>query len=542
MENEKKEKEILTSENFIEKAQQVEINRMNLYDEAVKTGDPEIIMKAQSWIEHGEVKNITGAKIKSLLVDPMDFMVSFGYKEKPTRLTYHLLRNMSKTPLTAATINTRINQVSKFCEPQPDEYSVGFKIRLKDRNKKPSKEELRRIDELTQYFLDGGWGGYRWGRDDFDTFICKIARDSLTFDQFTFEILEDRKGLPQEFIATDASTYRIAYPDERSAPPKVDPLTGQKTMPYFVQIYQGEIDTEFYPWELAFGIRRPRTDLELNGYGYAELEELVNIVTGMLWSDEYNRRFFKQGSAPKGILRVSGNIAETKLKEFKRQWHQQMSGVYNSWKTPIIEADKMDWQNLMVTNKDMEFSQWQEYLIKLHSALFLIDPSEIGFDISRSAGSSPMFESNNEQRIKYSRDKGLVPILKNIQKRLNRNLLWRIDDRFELVFVGADAITEDIALDRAIKELSNFKTIDEIRAKFDLKELGDEQGGDNILNPNWMNWKNNKNMMEQQEQGEEGGGFDPSQGYEGEEDEVEQAINNNPFLEDFKDFVKGIKP
>ena len=46
--------------------------------------------------------------------------------------------------------------------------------------------------------------------DDFDTFIRKITRDSLTYDQMCFEIIPDRKGRPAEIVAVDAATIRAA--------------------------------------------------------------------------------------------------------------------------------------------------------------------------------------------------------------------------------------------------------------------------------------------------------------------------------------------
>jgi hypothetical protein len=439
--------------------------------------------------------------------------------------------------------------VQKFCDLQNDEYSIGYKIRLKDKKKQPNYQTDKRCDEIVAFLNDGGFGGPKWGRDDFEDFISKMVRNSLTYDQYTFEIMEDRKGRPQEFIATDAATFRIAtFDEERNNEHiviKPDPLTGQKCRPNFVQVYNSKIETEFYPWEMAWGIRRPRTDLNIFGYGFSELEELVNVITGMLWSDEYNRRFFSQGTAPKGILRISGNnIGDDKLKEFKRQWQMQMSGVYNSWKTPIMESDKMDWIDLTKTNKDMEYSNWQEYLIKIHSALFLIDPSELGFNIANSQNASTVFESNNENRIKYSKDKGLTPILRNISKNINRYLINRIDSEYEFSFVGDDAITEETMLDRSIKQITNFKTIDEVRTFNGDKPIGEEKGGNLILNASYMSWYNNQQIMKQQNQsnqddsenGQDDNYEDDNENSQDDED-IENSIQTNPFEKDLQDFL-----
>lgn len=544
---------VITSETFNKKINELEKMKNDLFDEAIKSGDPEVIQKASHFFSQGKnLQNITGEKIRSLLIDPLDFASSFGYKDKPTRLTYWTLQKMASTPFTAITLNTRINQIIKFCVPQPDEYSVGFKIRLRDRKKSPTKKDLKIADEITQFILDGGFGGYRWGRDDFENFVAKVMRDSLTYDQMTFEVIEDRRGIPHEFIATDASTYRIVFPNKHSASYKSDPLTGQKCLPFYVQLYNGAIEQEFYPWELAFVVRRPRSDLRVSGYGFAELEELVNIITSMLYGDEYNRRFFSQGSAPKGIIKLTSanGINDEALKDFKRQWQMQMSGVYNSWKTPIVDADKFEWVDLQKANKDMEFSNWVNYNIKLHCALFLISPTELGFEIEREGRGGGVFESNTAQRIKYSKDKGLMPLLRILAKSLNRHLIWRINPDFEIAFLGGEE-NEDDVLEKSIKALGNFATIDETRAKFGLKKLGDENGGNLILNGNYMSWRNNKEIRDAQKQEESESGQDfgeeEDMNYnplEEENEEYEKAndneLNNNPFVKDLLNFINDI--
>jgi hypothetical protein len=529
---------VITSyDDFSNKLERIEKSKVELYDMAMHSDDPNIIIKAQNSLTNNGQR--TGAIIKSMLVDPLEFQSSFGYKDKPTRLTYSMLSKMASSPFTAITINTRVNQVIKFCQPQKDKYSIGFEIRPKNKKIKIKKAQEKRIAELTEYLLESGNGGYRWGRDDFETFISKITRDSLIYDQYTFEVLENRKGIPEEFFATDASTYRVVNNKNRKQQYESDPLTGQRCLPKYAQIYNGNIEAEFYPWELCFGTRRPRTDLNITGYGFAELEELVTVITSLLWSDEYNKRFFSQGSAPKGIIRISGsNIGEQKIKEFKRAWQSQMSGVYNSWKTPIMEADKMDWIDLTKTNKDMEYSNWQEYLIKIHSALFLIDPSEMGFNIANSSNASTVFETNNESKIKYSKDKGLTPILRNLSKNINRYLINRIDPEYEFAFVGDDATTEETMLDRMIKQVSNFKTIDEVRTANGDKPLGEEGGGNLILNGSYMSWYNNQQIMKQQQQsqsnedqGEAQNQDDDSQYDDSNEDD------SNPFEKDLQDFL-----
>ena len=251
---------------------------------------------------------------------------------------------------------------------------------------------------------------------------------------------------------------------------------------------------EFYPWELCFGIRNPSTSIWANGYGCSELEELINVVTSMLWSDEYNRRFFSQGSAPKGFFRVKGTNNEAALQQFKQQWQSMITGVMQSWKTPVIEAD-VDWIDLQKNNRDMEYSSWIEYLIKIACAVYSIDPSEIGWDISRSNGNGGLFEGSQEQRLKHSKDKGLYPLLKFLQRKLNKYIVEQINPDFELVFVGLNGLTIEEELKMDIDKVNSFMTVNEAREKYEMKPL---EGGDAPNNSAFFQNKNAQAMAQQQ--------------------------------------------
>ena len=425
------------------------------------------------------------------------------------------------------------------------------------RNEKPKKEDLNNIEKLTETVANCGFGGYVFGRDDFGDFLKKIGRDSLQFDQFTFEVLEDRKGVPREWFATDAATYRIAIVDEKEEREDKDKIQFYNGLPYkpsYVQLDRNnDINDYFYPWELCFGIRNPRTDLNQNGYGYSELEDMIDTITGMLWADEYNRRFFSHGSAPKGIIKVQGMVPEEKLKEFKREWMNQMAGVYNSWKTPIMHADKMEWVNLQMSNREMEYKSWLEYNIKIACAKFNISPGEIGFDLRGSSDYNPMLDSGKDAELKYSFDKGLTPLMIHFQNKFNKQVMWRIDPRYSLKFFGISSDGRKNALDIAVQEFGNFKTLDEVRAEMDLKPMGKDKGGELIFNGIYFQWLNQKNQQEQeekqnamqqqqQEQGQSQYGDEGDDEQYGDEGEQQQGQEDeNPFVKAFNDYCEKKK-
>lgn len=507
--------------------------------------DPMDIIKADQYLK----KIAGGENRKSHIIDPFQFQNQIGFKDKPIAMSYKLLRNMSKTPIVNSIIKTRINQICNFSEPQRDKYSTGYVIRKKrypgmtdDDVTNLSKEEEKEIYEITDFMQNCGVNK-GWDSGDFDSFVRKVVRDSLTFDQYAFEVIHDNKKRPHSFFSVDGATIRIAdslddewYEKELEKRgggrySKKDKINGY--YPSYVQIFNNEIYAEYYPWELCLGIRNATSDIYQNGYGVSELEEMTHIITSMLWSDEYNRNFFKQGSMPKGFIRYQGNLNNNRLSEFKQMWYGTMRGVYNAWKTPIIEADKVDWVDLQKNNRDMEFVHWIEYLIKLACAIFVIDPAEVNFPLQGSSNESSLFQGNNEFKIKHSKDRGLKPILRHLQKKINKYIISQINEKYEFLFVGIDDLTREQEIDEQIKLVKNIYTIDEVRAMRGLEALPDGMG-EVILDASIINAKAQAEMM--------GGGEEGTEGEDDENflsDEEGDDIGDENFLDDEEDTIKA---
>lgn len=494
------------------------IKEMIEIEKAFKGNDVDSILKAQAYLKGIEKRE--SSQQKSILFDPNNINSGGGYKLKSSRLSFELLRGMSRTYIVGSVIKTRKDQVLNFCTPQADKYSTGFiiekkkKFSLTKKEKKLTKQEEERIEDITNFILECGNVRSFWDNETFPTFITKTVFDSLSLDQATFELGRNRSNQLTRFFATDAATFRVA--EMTSEDDKGEYIQGYP--PSHVQVYMGNVISKYYPWELGFGVRNSSTSITSFGYGRSELEDLIQVVTGLLNADSYNGNYFKIGSSPQGIIRYSGNINHNTVEEFRKQWTAQMAGVENAHRTPIINADKLDFINTRVPNKDMEFSKYQEFLIKVICAMYSIDPSEIGFPMNGSADSKPMFEGNNEARLKYSRDKGLKPLLKSIEAWINKWIVSQLDPDYVFRFVGIETEAGEVEeLDRDIKKLSNFMTVDEIRAKWNLSKI---EGGELILNPTYYQAKMMAEQMKQQNQ---------MQGQDDDYDDDEEDNNKNPF-------------
>lgn len=444
---------------------------------------------------------------KALLWDPFSIVEQLGYKDKPSSITYGTLKAITfKMPIIQAIIQTRINQLASFCTPQQDRFKLGFKVQTRDHKKEPTKAEQDWTQQAETFLMRTGVTDNPRGRDTFEKFIRKVGWDMLTYDQMCFEVVPNRKGTPAEFYAVDGATMRLA--DTASTHFDEDKTDAVK----FVQIYDGMIIAEYNQEELCFGIRNPRTDIRLQGYGISELEMMIPTITALLYSWEFNQKFFTQGSAAKGIINFKGAIPEHQLQNFRKQWYTQVASVENAWRTPITNSEDLQYINLQASARDMEFNAWMDFLIKVACSMYSIDPVEVNFKYGNVGQKSGLHESSNTEKVTESKERGLRPLLRFIADAINRQIIWPMNESFEFAFVGLDAHTRDEEIEINTKLVKTTRTVDEIRAEDDLEPLP-EGKGEVILDPVWLQHAQGK------EAGGEGFGEEGEPGEPGEEDD-----------------------
>jgi len=158
---------------------------------------------------------------------------------------------------------------------------------------------------------------------------------------------------------------------------------------------------------------------------------------------------------------------------------------HNSWRTPILAGmEEVKWIPLSQTQRDLEFHLWMDYCIKIICGVFLIDPSEINFDISQSRSEgSPMFTSKNEHKVKQSKDRGLRPLLRFIEDIIN-DILSEVTDKYIFMFVGLDEDSRREDNERYKLEIETYRSINEIRTENGLEPIKlSFTVGDKVIEP-----------------------------------------------------------
>lgn len=523
----------------------------NLLDSKIQqmtsSNDLNEIMKANLYLDSLNKRQSSG--IKAFFFDPNNAVnAGRGYKENVYygSLPFSVLRRMGDIFVVRAVVNTRIEQVQNYLHFSLDEQKNGYTVRKKrdffnDSNLNDVSEEDQKKIEYIKNFLEMGGLNEKW--DSFDTFQDfgrKIVFDSLTLDQLAFEITRDNSWNLSRFQAIDASTIRLLDSIDPRCREEFEQYRYKGYLPKYCMVWDGQIvrnpiteeSVVFYPWELGYGVRNKSTSIWKSGYGTSELETLVNILTGILYSFDYNFNYFKQGSMPKGFINVKNpNISNSTLNEFRQAFQQTMRGVSNAHKTPVINGIDLEWIDLQrQSNRDMEFTDWMKFLLMLTCAVYRMDPSELGFQFKDQA---LLFgQDGQKERLDHSKEKGLKPILIFIQNIINHYIVSEIDENFEFVFTGLDVEDEEkqVALDKTKLE-SGMVAMQDIFEKYSGRKL--DENNDIILNQTYQNIK----QAEQQAAmyGSEMAGMGGEVGVEEEVTEdpyaqYEKSLNSNPIL------------
>lgn len=496
---------------------------------SLNSNNPEEIMKANLYL--GEITPNSG-RIQSVFFDPNDLSGNGkGFKDSKGILSFEVLRRMGNIHIIRSIVNTRIEQIQNFLHFSEDDQKEGFTIRkktslFKEEKKEISSAEKKKIEEIVEFLMNSGFNE-KWDNiDDFQTFVRKIAFDSLTLDQLAFEVVRDKGWNIKKYRAVDASLIRFLDSVDSKQRERLEDYRFKGYLPRFCMTWDEQILINpttkepilYYPWELGFGIRNKSSDIRKNGYGTSELEILVELITGVLWSIQYNMNNFSIGSTPKGFINVkNANISDSNLNEFRQAWSQMMTGVRNAKRTPVINGIDLEWIDLDKSNREMEYQEWAQFLVIMVCSVYRIDPSELGFSFKNQA---QLFGQDGQKaRLQHSREKGLKPILIFLENIITKYIVSEIDEDYEFVFTGIEVEDEEtqVNLDKTKLE-SGMVAMQDIFKKYSGREFDPDK--DIILNQVYQQVQTSKQQQEM---------FGSSVPGEMNEEGVPQDESENPF-------------
>lgn len=431
-------------------------------------------------------KTRKGRGMTSVEIDDFQVQINGDWMEKPGAIDHSMLRAMvDQTPILNAVIMTRCRQVQRFCQVPEDGRGPGFVVRHKDKNHKPSKEEQDSINLLQDFFINCGWEfdprkRKQLKRDTFPQFMHKLVRDSLTLDAASIEteMKKDRKLGLDGMYAIDGGTVKLCTENGYEGDDEI----------YAVQLVNGAVRTLYTYEDLIYEPRNPRSDIMAAGYGLAETELLIKVVTGYLNAMTHNTKYFDSNAIPRGLLHLSGNYTQADLDSFKRMWNAMVKGVNNTWALPVMvskdQESQASFEKFNVDVDEMMFSKWMTFLTSIICALYGMSPDEINFE-SFTTGASSLSGSDTEEKIEHSKDKGLRPLLSHFQQLLSDYVVRDFSDKYVFRFTGLDEDSND----RRWESIKLSSTWNELRAANgqdpDKSTLGDAPINPSLIGP-WL--------------------------------------------------------
>jgi hypothetical protein len=194
-------------------------------------------------------------------------------------------------------------------------------------------------------------------------------------------------------------------------------------------------------------------------------------VRQLLQSEAYNAANFTNGVHAAAALIIKSGMNRDQFQHMDKQLRQMMSGAQNAHRLAVIQMDpsKDEAAQLLPfssSNKDMEFSMWISWLLKIVCAAYQMDPAEINYIYGNEGQRSALGNQDPSDRVASSRERGLKPLLKALERWLNQSIIWKLDPDFRVEFFGLSDRAPLVEAELKIKSLAH-RSINEVRAQDD---------------------------------------------------------------------------
>lgn len=444
---------------------------------------PDLVQLMLNWvklqkIERQVTKSLATSSVQSsdakARTRPMLQQVGMGgrYIPKPG-IPFHALRQLATRIEVAQAIHrTRRRQVLRFAISSQKDDEVGWRLRHIDPRHDETEQDNAYFSWLQQVLLCGGiefdqLKRRRMGRAGFRDFLSSLVDDTLMFDHVAVETVPysapgGRAGL-DSFYVRDSSTFFLSSTwgeaDSDDIFAVQDAATNGMGAPGAV---------EFTYEELALFVRNRSTDLERCGYGTSELESSLETLTNFLSAMAFTREGLDNNAIPRGILVMSGQFPREQMEAFQAGWQARLRGAQNAWTLPVLQSRGQQataqYINTNAEFSEMAFAKWISLQSSIMCAVYGLDPAEIGMESFTASSTSNLSGDDTAERLAAARDKGLDPLLSDIESFITENICSRFWDKARFTFTGVNP--GDVEAKRQTKE--RLQSIDELRASLGM--------------------------------------------------------------------------
>lgn len=380
----------------------------DILQKSLEIDEQNATIKGIEYLGEPEKKNVPRLALTS---DPIASDQYSGTKTKRKLLPNSVIKDIaSSSHLIASIIRARSNTMSMFGHLKKDRFDIGFETKIKPEfEEEMNNEQIEKVRDRIHRFnnilascgkVEGLKNTDKMGLPEF---MYLTTQNAVKFGYLATEIVRDESENDDElgnfhrFRPVDAGTIERTTPSLKSEAKSI-----RKSAEWLLSREQEEnvsIETDLskqFPWaQVIDNVKRqiftedemlvhnfyPSTDIEHNGYPLTPIDTCLSSITTHLSIEAYNKLFFQNGRAAKGMLVVkSEEIDQTALEELKQQYMASINNVSNSFRTPIFgvgREDDVDWVPTESTSKDGEFQFLYDQIARNILSSFNMSPDEL---------------------------------------------------------------------------------------------------------------------------------------------------------------------
>jgi hypothetical protein len=331
--------------------------------------------------------------------------------------------------------------------------------------------------------------------ETFRTLLDKMLEDLLALDAVSLEKTRYPNGDLAELFFVDSATIRPVYDDHGNQDIEI-PLNTEKEgitdLPVsYVQVLDnsqfggpesGEIVAAWPKKDFIHFHMNPQGAMESFGYGLSPIEGILSVVANILNADNFNSTYFEEGAFPPIVLQLIGQVNQRDLEAYREYLVSELSGNFHRPAIMATEkAESLQIHNLKdMTNRDMQFMEYQLWLAKLCTAMYGMSPEDIG--LTDTTGSKSVSDVQKD----LSEAKGYGSILHLLKEVFNQEIIWKDFGYEDLEFdwVAPDSQAPDESSQMYDRDLKNGSvTLNEVRLKRGESPYGDWADEPMLLTP-----------------------------------------------------------
>jgi len=447
--------------------------------------------------------------------DPMNTNNWAGiYRNKNDLVPDFLIKKIRvQNSLVANIQRLRSNILSMFGHIKKDRFDIGVQTKIKaafEGHVKPDQmvKIRKRIEKFESILMNcGRTDGYR--EDDqlsFGDFLYLQVGEAITLGRFATEVIyentEQEDKIFHSFRPVDAATIfktvkngEQAESIRQSGLRQIENLTGVKfdrskfenDSYSYVQAIDGFPKIAFTDKEMLVWNMYPSNDINHNGYPVTPIDTCISAISTYLNIETYNRLYFQNGRAAKGMLVIKSDQVDQKtLNMLRQEFTASINNATNAFRVPVLgisQEDNAVWTPMVSSAGDGEFAFLYDNVSRSILTAFMVSPEEMpGMGhLAKGTNNKALSESNNSYKLTAERDGGLRPLIVRMEEFINQKLFPIIDPELAQIctvgLTGMDAQSREEEAIRLQQEMPIHMTYNQVLMDVDKKPISVRMGG-----------------------------------------------------------------